>query len=335
LFPIFVSQGKSRTRYKVGYINREGKLVIAPIFNQGTLFSEETASVQVKGGRWGVIDTNGNFVIQPELWSWCRFRDGLAPLAARNGKWGVIDRTGDFVIKPIYDSLGHFESGLALVRIGEAREARFGFIDRTGAEVIPLKFHKAKHFSQGLAAVKVAHLWGYILPSGVFQITPRYDGTGKAKRYPDTRAGRFAEGLAPVWADQDYYKFIDTDGSFVFDSGFDDANSFSEGRAVVRQGDRFGYIDRCGQTTIKCRFTLARDFTEGLALVEPEHQSEQFPRAGFVDLQGNLVIPPQFCSATGFDSGLSFVSTDDSIGYINKSGEFVWRGPYVEYGVVF
>jgi len=336
LFPIFVPQGKSRTRYRVGYIDCEGSLVIDPIFNQGTRFVEGMASVQVKGGRWGVIDTNGNFVIQPELWNWCRFRDGVAPLATKEGKWGFIDKTGNFVVRPSYESVGPFENGRALVRIGEGHEARFGFIDRTGAEAIPLTFHSARHFSEGLAAVKVANLWGYIAPSGVFQITPRFDGTGKAKRYPDIRAGAFVDGLAPVWVDQDHYRFIDANGRFAFESGFDDANTLSEGLAVIKQGHRFGYIDKDGQIAIECRFTLARDFSDGLAKVEVEESRSGFPaRAGFIDKKGNIAIPPKFHAASGFVNGLSLVSTEDSIGYINGSGEFVWQGPFVDYGVLF
>jgi hypothetical protein len=336
LFPIFVPQGKSKTRYRVGYIDHEGKLVIDPVFNQGTLFAEGTAAVQVNGGRWGVIDASGSFVIQPELWNWCRFQDGLAPLATKKGKWGVIDKTGEFVINPIYDYIGPFENGRALVRTGEEREARFGFIDRAGAEAIPLKFHKARHFSEGLAAVKVANLWGYVLPSGLFQITPRFDGTGKARRYPDMRAGSFSDGLAPVWAHQDHYRFIDTSGSFAFEGGFDEANGFSEGRALIKQGNRFGFIDKDGRTVIECRFTLARNFAEGLARVEVDESHSGFsPLTGFIDRDGNVVISPHFRSANDFVNGLSLVSTDDSIGYINRSGEFVWQGSFVDYGVAF
>jgi hypothetical protein len=300
------------------------------------LFAEGKASVQVKGGRWGVIDTSGNFVIQPELWNWCRFQDGIAPLATKQGKWGIVDKAGNFIVQPIYSSIGPFANERALVRIGEGSDTRFGFIDPTGAELIPLNFRKARHFSEGLAAVKVANLWGYILPSGVFRITPRFDGTGKAKRYPDARAGAFVDNLAPVWAGQDYYRFIDTNGSFAFEGGFDDANSFSEGRAVVEQGNRFGYIDKDGRTVIECRFTLARDFSESLARVEVVVSRSGFsPLTGFIDRDGNMVIAPQFYSANDFVSGLSLVSTDSSIGYINKSGEFVWQGPFVDYGVVF
>lgn len=336
LFPIFVPQGKSKTRYKVGYINEVGKVVIEPVFNQGSLFEEGMASVQVKEGEWGVIDTEGNFVIPPKLRNWCRFRDGLATIATKQGKWGVIDTSGAYVVPPNYDLLGPFEGGLALARIGEGKSARCGFVDRTGIEVIALVFQKAKHFSEGLAAVKVGDLWGYILPSGAFRITPRFDGTGGAKRYPDTRAGDFADGLAFVWTGQDRYRFIDTTGSYAFEKEFDDVGSFSEGYAVVKQGNRFGYINKNGQTVIECRFTLARDFSEGLAKVEvAESRSGFSPPVGFINREGEMVIPPKFYTAGSFRAGLSLVTTEDSIGYINRRAEFVWQGPSVEYGVVF
>lgn len=335
LFPIFVPQGRSKTRYTVGYVDQEGKLAIDPVFKEGTRFREGLASVQVKGGRWGVIDTKGDFVIEPKLSHWCRFQEGLAPLATKIGKYGVIDISGEFVIPPTYSYISSFECELALVRMGEEREARFGFIDRTGAEVIPLSFHRASGFSEGLAAVKVANLWGYIQPSGVFQITPRFDGSGRAKRWPDTRAGKFVDGVAPVWAGQDYHRFIDTTGAFAFEGGFDDANSFSEGLAVIQRGDCYGYIDMKGQMAIECNFTLARDFSEGLAKVEVEES--RYGRSlttGFIDRAGRMAIKPQFYSADSFYDGLSLVSTEESLGYINRSGEYVWRGPFVDYGLV-
>lgn len=89
LFPIFVRQSRSRTRYKVGYIDKQGKVVIEPVFNEGIRFCQGLAAVSVKG-RWGIINIKGDFVIQPKLWNWCRFDQGLASVATRNGKWGII-----------------------------------------------------------------------------------------------------------------------------------------------------------------------------------------------------------------------------------------------------
>jgi hypothetical protein len=333
LFPIFVRQGKGLTRFKVGYIDHQGQVLIDPIFDEGTRFYEGLAAVKVKG-RWGVINADGSFVIQPKSWGWCRFREGFASISVK-GNWGVIDRNGNFIVEPRYDYVGPFKEGLALIRVGESEKARYGFIDKTGVEVIPPKLHGAKDFSDGLAAAKVVNLWGYIVSSGAFKITPRFDGTGSGKRWPDTRAGYFVKGLAPVWAGQDYYRFIDTTGCFAFEDGFDGANSFSEGRAVVKRGKHFGFIDTEGRMAIECRFTLARDFSEGLAEVEEKEPRVGFsPPSGFIDLEGQMVIQPTFCSALSFQNGLSLVTTEDSIGYINKLGEFVWQGPYVEYGVL-
>jgi hypothetical protein len=336
MFPIFVRQGKSKSRFKVGYINESGALAIDPIFNEGTFFADGMAAVQVDGGKWGIIDAQGNFLIPPTLWNWCRFQDGLAPLATKEGKWGVIDRVGAFVVPPVYDYLGPFDCGLSLARVGEGARACFGFINRNGVEEISLRFEKAKKFSEGLAAVRLDSFWGYILASGDFQITPRFDGRGSAKRWPDTRAGEFADGLAPVWVGGDHYRFIDTSGSYAFENEFDDANSFSEDLAVVKQGNRFGYIHKNGQIAIECKFALARDFSEGLAKVEEEESGSGLRRAtGFINREGKMVIAPKFRKADCFRAGLCLVATEDLIGYINNSGEFVWEGPYVDYGVLF
>jgi len=276
-------------------------------------------------------------VIQPASWGWGRFHDGLANVSVK-GMWGIVDRTGNFVLKPKYDYLERFREGRALFRVGKFQERkswRYGYLDRNGAEVIPPVFHGAHGFSEGLAAAKVGNLWGYINPSGVFKITPRFDGTGSGKRWPDTRAGYFVNGLAPVWTDQECYNFIDTAGKFVFEGGFEDANSFCESRAVVGQHKRFGYVDTEGKMAIGCRFTLARDFSEGLARIQEKEPRVGFsPPSGFINLQGQMVIEPVFYSAESFRDGLCLVTTKDSIGYINRLGEFVWQGPYVEYGVL-
>jgi hypothetical protein len=55
---------------------------------------------------------------------------------------------------------------------------------------------------------------------------------------------------------------------------------------------------------------------------------------GFVNVEGQFAIQPAFYTAERFINGLSLVTTKDSIGYINRSGEYVWRGLYVDYGVL-
>ena len=255
------------------------------------------------------------------------------------GTWGIIDRSGNFILKPKYDYLGSFREGRAVFRVGKFEErhnrCRYGYLDKNGAEAVPAVFHYACSFSETLAAAKVGNLWGYIDLSGLFKITPRFEGTRQGpSRIEETRAGYFVNGLAPVWSGHGY-GFIDTAGKFVIEGGFDEANSFCEGRAVVKRGKRFGFVDSEGRMSSECKFTLARDFSEGLArLIEEEPRVGFYPPSGFINLHGQMVIEPLFYSAGSFQDGLCLVETEDSIGYINKQGEYVWKGPYVEYGVV-
>jgi WG containing repeat len=168
---------------------------------------------------------------------------------------------------------------------------------------------------------------GYIDPSGLFKITPRFEGTRQGpSRIEETKAGYFVNGLAPVWSGHGY-GFIDTAGKFVIEGGFDEANSFCEGRAVVKRGKRFGFVDSEGRMSSECKFTLARDFSEGLArLIEEEPRVGFYPPSGFINLHGQMVIEPLFYSAGSFQDGLCLVETEDSIGYINKQGEYVQEG---------
>ena len=333
LFPFFLRQGKSRTRCKVGYMDRDGRTVIDPVFSDGTGFSEGFAAVKV-GKSWGVIDVTGSFVIPANLPDFCYFHDGLARLSMKKGKeWksAVIDPTGKVVVPPVYDYVGRFIDGLALIRIGECAESRFGFINKTGQEVIPPKFHGAQEFSEGLAAARVANLWGYIARSGVFKIMPRFEATRQGLRsIEDTEAGKFSEGLAPAWSGK-AYGFIDSNGEFVVAPDFDKANSFREKRALIQQQNRFGFLDRSGNIAVTPHFTRARDFSEGLAMVgEKDWKQDDVPLCGFIDIDGNVVIKPKFWGGSRFRNGLCFVWTETSLGYINREGEFVWHGEYVE-----
>jgi hypothetical protein len=352
LFPIYVRQGKSPTRYKVGYINSAGATVIDPVFDDGTRFYEGLASVKV-GPRWGFINVSGSFAI-PATWEDCgRFHEGLSRISVRKGKkWfsAVIDKSGSIAIPAIYPVVSNFHEGLAL--FSNSRQVvptKFGFLDRNGKEVIPAVFHSAKSFSEGLAAARVGSLWGYIELSGVFKITPRFQASGTGAEGPrDHEIGNFSQGLTFVWGGNGY-GFIDRTGNFVTGNDFEEADGFREGRARVRlkQQKRFGYIDLSGAVVIEPRFPSASVyFSEGLASVKEREDNRDFSKfpasvkldqmapRGFIDLNGNMVIEPKFFGADSFHGGLCLVETEKTIGYINKQGEYVWEGRYVEYGIV-
>lgn len=68
-------------------------------------------------GKIGFIDKTGRMVIAPKFDGTWGFSEGLAPVQAGD-KWGYIDKTGQMVISAKFDSAGVFSDGLARVSIG-------------------------------------------------------------------------------------------------------------------------------------------------------------------------------------------------------------------------
>ena len=99
-----------------GYINTCGEMVIPPLFDYGSTFTEGYAAVQV------------------------------------DGKWGFIDRAGRYTVPPVYeDALYGFSHGLARVR----ENGVYRFVDPGGVPAFDRSFANATSFRNGLARVDV------------------------------------------------------------------------------------------------------------------------------------------------------------------------------------
>ncbi len=87
-----------------GYIDRTGRLLIAPRFRAAHRFSEGLAAVAVSrgpadAGTYGYVDRAGTFVIEPRFRAAGEFSGGLAEVQTGGG-WGYIDPAGAYVWHP-------------------------------------------------------------------------------------------------------------------------------------------------------------------------------------------------------------------------------------------
>ena len=133
--------------YRYGYINESGQIIINPMFENASNFSEGMAAVcqgigcyyhfdKVKEqGKWGFIDQSGNMIVAPQFDATGSFHEGLASVSV-GGKFGYIDKTGKFAVNPQYDSASEFNDGVAWVGVKSGDEAsetwKYGYIDREG-----------------------------------------------------------------------------------------------------------------------------------------------------------------------------------------------------------
>ncbi len=76
-----------------------------------SIFSESLAGVKI-GDKWGFIDRSGKQVIPPKFDNVYPFSEDLAAVMIQ-GKYGFIDRSGKQVIPPTFDRVFSFKSGLA------------------------------------------------------------------------------------------------------------------------------------------------------------------------------------------------------------------------------
>ncbi|NQT17495.1 MAG: WG repeat-containing protein, partial [Planctomycetes bacterium] len=172
----------------------------------------------------------------------------------------------------------------------------------------------------------------------VLRITPEMPGG----RY-FLMGKEFHDGMAAVaigHSGEERKAFISRDGELVFEGKFLQVQPFSEGLAAVSlvclpkhpsgNSQRWGFVNKAGNMVIQPQFLWTAGLNEGKAavIVELEGDSATSPRGqwGFIDKQGKLIIKPRFYKATNFYNGLARVQDNPySHGYINESGEYVWR----------
>jgi hypothetical protein len=175
------------------------------------------------------------------------------------GKWGYISKkTGNFIIQPQFDEASNFSNGSAIVRDGKRLlrlqaeppgESRDPVKPDDTSVLAPLT---SLHAAQG-AGDTYKVMDG---PKVVFDVTKEAASDA-------------------LFHDNDYicvqfgkkYAFIDKKG-VVFQPPYNAARDFSEGRAAVQDGGKWGFINRKGKFVVMPQYLDAGSFVDGLAPVK-------------------------------------------------------------------
>lgn len=263
----------------------------------------------------------------------------LYPVRVRDAKTGVrksgfMDKTGKLIIPadrlPARTArVGEFQEGRAVIYVkkegvaapGLITDYRAGYIDETGRVVVAPRYYAAADFSEGLAFVDSDEFEGFI------------DRDGRHVFRTDYRVNKFHEGLAAAGGPGRRvggWGYVDRTGRRVIEGPYDFADDFSEGLAGVAIDNKYGFINRRGETVVRPRFDLRREgrhptyavssgrFREGLACVALGGLY------GYIDKSGEFVIPPQFEVAQDFSEGLAWAVSRDgrTNGWIDKRGRW-------------
>ena len=333
-------QGRAwvKTQNGVGYISPDGKPLIPYLFDQAFDFNNGIARV-VQNGKYGLIDLEGNFIIKPKYTKIEAFdatqlaivkygnkvtrygiinqkgalitkqsyqkiypyKEGRALVKHKNG-YGFIDKNGDLVIAGNYSKAADFSEGRAMVQ----RDNRCGYIDLAGNEIIPLSYSKCLDFEEGKAVVYYGLKNGGLIDlNGKEIITPNIN-----------RLLDFKEGRGLVRKNYQFY-YIAEDGSWR-DGYFEKARQYQHGIAVVREGGKWGIINKNGINLISNKYDEIEHFKNGLAKV----RLTKF--MGLANLQGDIIIPPKYEFITYVGDDLFRIENGGKIGYLHKNGNWIW-----------
>ena len=139
----------------------------------------------------------------------------------------------------------------------------------------------------------------------------------------------FSEGLAVV-SNGEGYGYMDKSGQIAIPYRYDDAYPFKNGLGAVRKNGKWGYIDENGNEVIDFAYEDAFAFEEGLA---PVQKNEKW---GYIDESGNVVVGFLYDETYGFSEGLASVKIGEQWAVIDQTGRELFRldcqriGPFHE-----
>lgn len=325
------------SRYDVQWVGDwESSKDLAPVYLGEGVFKK----VQ-KSGEVHLIDASGkllNNLGKNNKWRFETFKNGYCRFMDENYNYGFINNKGKVVVQPFSRRTGDFSEGLCVFE--DPKTDLYGYIDGEGKVVIQPVFFFAEAFKNGVAKVQDANTngWGYINTKGSYVVSPEYDflpeysdwmTVGKlietstdmyelygvidknGKVIIDVKYRWLSDssdsGLISAQNDANKYGFIDKTGNTVIPFQYTDAGSFSEGLAYVRDDKgKYGYIDRTGKTVIPFTFDVAKNFSEGLAAVfNGKYDSSGSPLYGYINTAGQIVIPMEVPDAGEFRAGIA------------------------------
>ncbi len=260
LFMARQNYNNETNKYQLTYFDSSGNIKITTDrYDNGQPFFNGLAAVS-RFKYWGFIDKNGKEVIAPAYDYPTVFREGVANIS-RNGKYGLIDTRENIIIPFEYDLISPAFQGMVSVKKNNA----FGLFDTKGKMIFDFVFDHATIFENGYAYVKKDNQWFSVNAkretSEYHQLSYeegyRFMNYNGNKVYEDKsgtvifkntfEAGSFAEGLSIIKSNGKY-GFIDRLGTVIIPPTYDRAENFKDGYARVQTSGSSFYIDKKGNT---------------------------------------------------------------------------------------
>lgn len=310
---------------KWGFMGGQGDIIIRPKYDTVHYFSEDIAAVKLQK-TWGFINLLENVMIP--------FRECVTVSDYAQGRnivmlgykqdnlplWGSIDTVGKFKVVPSYNELVLTKEGVCGKKEGfwYQRIADKWFRVGKKPEVYVNSFEKITKSIQrsdnGLKwLVKVMN--EEALFDTYKEAKKWMDNLNYEKNVPsNTTFLQFYDGLAIIQI-QDKYGCLDSSGTKIIETKYDEITSFENGFARVRLENKWGMVNKKGKIIIPIQY-------EQLGTMADHRISfKENKLFGFLNAEGKMVIKPQFERVANFNMHYAAVSKQGLWGYIDTNGK--------------
>lgn len=318
--------GKGVGEAKYGYINSKGKQVIDYIYDQAYSFKNGYAIVR-KGSEGAVIDKKQNIIqsFAADNIESFNIEAGIV-VFVKNKKYGFINFLSKKIINPQYDYLDICETGknsecLILFK----QNGKYGYLDVQGNILATAQFDETYRFDNGTALVCANKQYGMIDSKGKI-IVPLII---KSKII-------WGDGIGVFQKDSLYWGAVDSTGNIIIQADkFVELSSFINGLAY----GEYYQQDKKGIASVYCildknknilyetsEYEINGNLGYGLFIIHNWNSKTKNLEYGLINKTGKVLIPltPNL-KIENFSSPLAKATINyDSIGYIDKTGNYVW-----------
>jgi len=286
-----------------GVINRLGKWIVNPVYQDVGEFSEGLFYAENESGYYGYLDENGNVAIDFLFENATDFKNGLA-IVQKDGKYGIINTRAGLVSDFEYDWIEPFRTDRNPSRF--KRGELFGLIDQVGTVVVDSAYSHIGDYAEGLALAANNKTYGYISTTGDTIIDFKYTFSPAV-----LKVSQFKNGYVRIFQ-KDKVGVIDTAGTRIFPAIFENIGEFSGKLIPVVKKDKWGYADLNVNLAIPYKYEVAGNFRDSVAIVAANGMY------GVIDTLGNAKVEFKYKSIVFIDS-LMLVS-DTAFGLIDFNG---------------
>ena len=335
---------------KLGYVNRNGKMVISPTFtplvndvintNTGESYRDYSNDFNFHNGlacvsknkKFGFIDQSGITTIPIIYEDARRFCNGIA-WVFKNKKWGAINIKGDIIIPFKYDEINNFNFKNTWVKENNL----YKLINNKGLTIVSYQ-ELYTYYYNGFALVRNNNKYKIVNNEGS-DITPNtehYIGI-----YPKNIVEQFnafyynSLGLEefkdrsnePVLFKCEYNDelfFINNFGQIAYSFKNENSTKFKidkpigDGLFSVESAGKYGIVDQDKKIITSIIYTDIKPFERGLAIASIKENNKN--KYGILNERGEVSLPFEYDNITTDENGMYLVSIEDKHFYINNHG---------------